>query len=187
MSDSTIKEKNERELELLWRKKQKFDEKEQQQNELLRRIPDLKSKSEFIDVTVSHVVDVLHSDFIFTHTDAKIQSETDYRLTNLEEKVAWLSEGKIDQYSDVYLDDIKNEFSSLPFIQKIFVEKIPTGYDLVIIYNEEKSKNALSAITHSKINLKKKLTNIYLELTVLRSSDFNKKEWESRKLIFERN
>ena len=184
MSDSTIKARNEREFESLWRKKEKFDDKEQQQNEFLRSI---RSKSESIDVMLPRFVDVLPSDFIFTHTDAKIPSETDYRLTNLEEKVEWLLEGKIDQYSDVYLDDIKKEFSSLPFIQKIFVEKTPTGYDLVIIYDDEKSKNALSTITQSKINLKKKLTDIYLELTVLRSSDINKKEWESRKLIFERN
>lgn len=174
MSDSITKEKNEREFDLLLKKK--LTGKEQQQHEFLRNVPlDLKLKFGSIDIMLPQFVpDYPHG-------------EIEYRVKDLEEKVTWLLEEKIHEYSDGHLDDIKKEFSSIPFVQKIYVEKIPSGYDLVIIHNEEKTNIALSAITHSKINLKKKLTNVYIELTVLRSSDFNRKEWASRKLIFERN
>ncbi len=125
-------------------------------------------------------VDVINTQYKSEENDVK------YRLDKLEEKVSWLVEQQIDKQSDSLLDNIKKEFSSIPFVREIYAERIPSGFDLTIVHTEEDTRIALSTLMKTKFALQKKLRNIYLDLTVLYSSDFNKQEWKNRMQIFHR-
>ena len=115
------------------------------------------------------------------------EDEYEYRLKTLENKVEWLYEKKIDEESENILESIRNEFWKIPFVKAAYISRIPSGFDLLIVHNSDKTREALSAIVKAKINLRKQFEgNVFLELSVLRSSDFLEDEWKGKQLLFER-
>lgn len=114
------------------------------------------------------------------------QNDIKHRVRELERKVEWLIENQIEKQSNSFLQVIKDEFSCIPFIKEMYIEKISDGYDLIIIHDEKDTKTALSLLIKTKIKLRDKLKGIHLDLTVIRYSDFNKNKFGDKLQLFQR-